>query len=384
MVDAVTVDPGVEARALARENDALRRAIGLLHRIANLVRAAQELEPTCYALLTGVTAGVGLGLNRAAIFLVDENGGLRGAAAVGPMDRAEADAAWRSIEADAPELETLYEAGLRALEQPGRLARAVIGLEIDPRGSSPLALVLRRGRLVLAEGDDDLDGLWHLPTVMAAPLRGQERIRGVLVADNRFTEAVPDEATRLVFEMLADHAGRAVENAEHFERLARDARTDPLTGLGSRRGFDQKLRELVAAALSDGPPVGLLLIDLDDFKRLNDGHGHPAGDHVLAEVGRRLQSTLRPGEGFRYGGEELAILLRGVSREQMINAADRIWRAITQAPIDLPSGPVVKIGCSIGGAVLPGRAEDAAGLVLAADQSLLRAKSEGKNRLRFA
>src|SRR5688500_18486219 len=115
-----TVPP--ELAALERENLALRRAIALLHEISNLVRAAQELEPTCYALLTGVTAGVGLGMNRAAIFLVDDTdgGALRGMAAVGPSDREEADRVWKSIEKDGPDLETLYEAGLIESAQPGR------------------------------------------------------------------------------------------------------------------------------------------------------------------------------------------------------------------------------------------------------------------------
>lgn len=376
----------VELSRLRAENRALTRSIALLHEISTLVRSAQELEPTCYALLTGVTAGVGLGMNRAAIFLTDAAGGgpLRGMAAVGPMDRDEADRVWRSIEAEDPDLQALYEAGLEQRERRGRFDRIVRTLSVDPRGHSPLALAVRRGRIVAGEGDDDLGGLLHLPTVLAAPLRGRSWIRGVLVADCRFTEEPADPAVRLVFDLLADHAGRAVENAEHFDRLAREARTDPLTGLGSRRSFDERLEELVGAALIDGPSVGLLMLDLDDFKRLNDTHGHPAGDRVLAEVGARLCQTLRPGEGFRYGGEELAVLLPGVRQDYLAGAAERVWRSVTDAPVVLANGTTVRVGCSVGGAVLPGRAEDAASLVRAADGALLRAKDDGKNRIRFA
>jgi diguanylate cyclase (GGDEF)-like protein len=375
-----------ELSQLRAENGALRRAIALLHEISNLVRSAQELEPTCYALLTGVTAGVGLSMNRAAIFLVDhaDAGWLHGMAAVGPVDEEEADRVWRSIEEDGPDLQALYEAGLEQRERPGRLDRAVRALSVDPRGQSPLGIALRRGRLVAGEGDDDLGGLLHLPTTLAAPLRGQSRIRGVLVADRRFTKRPADAGVRLVFDLLADHAGRAVENAERFERLAREARTDALTGLGSRRSFDERVEELAASALVDGPSVGLLLLDLDDFKRLNDTYGHPAGDKVLAEVGRRLCATLRPGEGFRYGGEEMAVILPGVKTEDLTAAADRIWKAVTHEPVELPNAPTLRVGCSIGGALLPGRAEDAEGLVRAADDALLRAKKEGKNRIRFA
>src|SRR6185503_535245 len=109
-------------RRLARQVESLEAAIALLHRISHLVVTALELEPTCYAVLTGVTAGVGLGMNRAMIFLGDgEVRALRGVGAVGPADAQEADRAWRAIGAASPDLETLYESGLRHRKNPGRL-----------------------------------------------------------------------------------------------------------------------------------------------------------------------------------------------------------------------------------------------------------------------
>lgn len=381
-------EPGLDPRdgviaELRRENLALSRAIALLHEISNLVRVAQELEPTCYALLTGVTAGVGLGMNRAAIFLADDAGMLRGMAAVGPADRDEADRVWRAIEADAPDLTALYEAGLTERAQKGRFDELVRTMVVDPRSESALALAMRRGRLVVAEGED-LGEVFHRGTVMAAPLRGRSRVRGVLVGDCRFTERLPDEATRLVFDLLADHAGLAVESAERFERVAREARTDALTGLGSRRSFDARLGELTGAARDDGPSVGLLLLDLDDFKRLNDTFGHPLGDRVLAEVGRRLASALRAGEGFRYGGEELAVLLSGVSIEGLRAAAERVHQAVTAEAIEVPGRALIRVGVSIGAALHPsGRSLDAAELVRAADEALLAVKAAGKNHVRL-
>ncbi|MEO7331238.1 MAG: hypothetical protein ABI193_21865, partial [Minicystis sp.] len=91
---------------LEQEVASLRGAIGLLHRISTLVGAAIEVEPTCYAILTGVTAGVGLGLNRAMLFLLDgaDRLVLRGLGAIGPADAEEADRVWRSIEAESPDL----------------------------------------------------------------------------------------------------------------------------------------------------------------------------------------------------------------------------------------------------------------------------------------
>ena len=97
-----------ETARLRAEVEDLRHAIATLHEVSVLVRSAQELEPTLYALLTGVTAGLGLSMHRAAIFL-EQGGQLRGAAGVGPLDEAEADRVWRSIEKDQPDLKTLYE-----------------------------------------------------------------------------------------------------------------------------------------------------------------------------------------------------------------------------------------------------------------------------------
>ncbi|MCA9610747.1 MAG: sensor domain-containing diguanylate cyclase [Myxococcales bacterium] len=367
----------VRAR-LEAEVAALRHAIAVLHEVSTLVRAAQELEPTLYAVLTGVTAGLGLGMHRAAIFLArgDE---LVGAAGVGPLDAAEADRVWRSIEEDQPDLRTLYESGLALRKRPGSFDRTVRAVRHRLDADVPPAIAFREARLVFAEGADA--GLFDPATVLAAPLRGHDRVRGVLVADRPFEGAAPDPETRLVFDLLADHAGRAVENAERFEALAAEARTDALTGLGSRRGFGERLEAVVRAARRDEQSAGLLMIDLDDFKRLNDDHGHPVGDAVLREVGRRLLATLRPNEGFRYGGEELAVVLLGVDPESLASAAQRVFQAITQAPFALPSGPTIEIRCSIGGAVLSAGAEE---LLRAADDALLAAKRAGKHRVCLA
>ncbi len=373
-----------EIRRLEEEIDELRSAVLLLHRLANLVRGALELEPTCYAVLTGATAGVGLGLNRAMIFLEDEldRSVLRGACAVGPADAEEADRVWRSIEEDAPDLETLYQAGLRQREHPGELDRRVRGTRVDAQGSSPVALALRRDAPVSGEGGDDLGGLLDLGTGVAAPLRGERSARGVLYADNRFTGRPIDPHARLVFHLIADHAGRAIESAREFERLAREAKTDALTGLGHHGSLKEDLRAACGRALDEGEPLGLVMIDLDDFKRVNDRHGHPAGDALLAGIAARLRGVLRGGEEpYRYGGEEFAVLLRGTGATQVMVVGERLRRAIGAQPFEIGVGRRVPVTCSVGVASLPQDAIDADGLIGAADGALLVAKRRGKNRV---
>jgi len=370
-----------EEEELRRENAALRQAVDLLHRVSNLVRQSLELEPTCYALLTGVTAGVGLGFNRAMLFFVDERdrGRLRGVAAVGPADRQEADRIWKSIESDAPDLDALYQAGLRQRAERSALDTRVRALAVPVGGDTPIALAMRRGELVLSGGADDLGGLLHLPTAVAAPLRGAESVRGVLYADNCYTERPLDEAAELVLSLIADQAGRAIEHAHHYEELAERARLDALTGL-EHHG---RMQEALDSALARDPdePFALAMIDLDDFKRVNDSHGHLAGDALLCGLGERLRSVLRAGESpYRYGGEEFAVLLPGARRDDLASIGERLRRAVAESPFAAGAQKRLEVTCSVGVAARE-RGDTSDALIERADRALLAAKATGKNRV---
>ncbi|MFO0757119.1 MAG: sensor domain-containing diguanylate cyclase [Byssovorax sp.] len=397
---------------LEKEVASLRAAIELLHRISGLVGSAVEVEPTCYAILTGVTAGVGLGLNRAMIFLLDgaERLVLRGKGAIGPASAEEADRVWKAIEADSPDLITLYEAGLHRLrrrasvvsspafaaapsrasdptsapEFHGALDRKVRALPVDTAGNSSIALALRRGEMIVGEGADDLGGLLHLPTGIAAPLRDHQIVFGVLYADNYFTEKRLAPISRRVFSMVADEAGRAIANAQRYEKLVGEARTDPLTGLGHHGAFAADLAREVGTALSAGRPVGLLMIDLDGFKEINDRHGHLIGDAILSGVAGRLRGVIRGGEGvYRYGGDEFAVLLPGATRAAAALIAERVLRAIGAQPFAVDH-IALAVRCSIGVASAPHDAHGAESLVEAADRALLAVKRAGKNAVREA
>jgi diguanylate cyclase (GGDEF)-like protein len=377
---------GSRLRELERENAELRRVIGLLHQVSNLVRESLELAPTCYAVLTGVTAGVGLGLNRAMLFLADDGdrNQLRGVAAVGPADAAEADRVWKSIELDAPDLWTLYAAGLRRRDDPGELDRRVREVQVSVHGDSPIALALRSGALACGSGSDDLAGLLHLPTALAAPLRGRDAVRGVLYADNIYTGRRLEPVAELAFSLIADHAGRAIDSARKYEQIAARARTDALTGLGHHGTMMEAVQSAVRVADDQATALSLAMIDLDDFKRVNDTLGHLAGDALLAGVAARLRSVLRAREvPYRYGGEEFAVLLPGAGSEELLAIGERLRQAVAEKPISVRADQTVVVTCSIGMAERAPR-EDAEGLFERADRALLRAKASGKNRVVLA
>jgi diguanylate cyclase (GGDEF)-like protein len=159
-------------------------------------------------------------------------------------------------------------------------------------------------------------------------------------------------------------------------RAMRLALTDPLTGLGNHRHFQDELQLALARAAESGTPVTLCLFDLDNFKQINDRYGHPVGDNVLAQVAGRLRSA---GEAFRLGGDEFALVLPGKDEAEALAHADELVRALG-ADTTEHGGTVSFSG---GVATFPQHGQDRAELVRVADISLYWAKAEGKNRVRL-
>jgi diguanylate cyclase (GGDEF)-like protein len=158
------------------------------------------------------------------------------------------------------------------------------------------------------------------------------------------------------------------------------ASIDPLTGLFNRQALSVRAAELCQQATATGMSLSLLLGDLDDFKRVNDLHGHVFGDQVLCDVAEVLRQTLRTFDYiFRYGGEEFLILLPASDSEGALVAAEKLRSAVAQA-----SMAGLKMTMSFGISVLDGDEADLDRLISAADRALYRAKSAGRNCVRLA
>ena len=166
-----------------------------------------------------------------------------------------------------------------------------------------------------------------------------------------------------------------------FRRVASQAATDALTGLANRRSFDDELALEWRRAERVGDSLALLLIDLDDFKSINDGHGHQAGDAVLRRVGAILDSGARQVDlAARYGGEEFALLAPETDLVGATKLAERLRVDLEAATVELPNGSEVSVTASFGVAV-KGGLERAEQLVASADEALYEAKRNGKNRV---
>ncbi|HEX5755619.1 MAG TPA: diguanylate cyclase [Arenimonas sp.] len=174
------------------------------------------------------------------------------------------------------------------------------------------------------------------------------------------------------------------------QRLELATRTDPLTQVSNRRDLQDWLQRegealLQAVRAGQSTPLLFVMLDIDDFKRINDSHGHPAGDAVLVEFARRLRALCRERDvAVRWGGEEFLLLLRDSHPGDAAHLAERLRRTIADTPITLPDGSALPITCSIGFAPWPmsailSAASDWEQSVALADRALYAAKGAGKN-----
>jgi diguanylate cyclase (GGDEF)-like protein len=158
-------------------------------------------------------------------------------------------------------------------------------------------------------------------------------------------------------------------------RAMRLALTDPLTGLGNHRHFHERLQRELTLAEREGLTLSLCLVDIDDFKRINDRYGHPVGDRVLGQVAARLRQG---GESFRLGGDEFAVLLPALDERAAVSIARSIVERVGAAEID----QVGAVTVSAGVAAYPDQGVGRDELIRLADSALYWAKEDGKNRAR--
>ena len=196
-------------------------------------------------------------------------------------------------------------------------------------------------------------------------------------AGHRFTHA-----DKNLFPSLAQHIAISLANA----RLYNQAITDELTSLYTKRHFYIKAKELCdGARVNAGQAFGLMILDLDHFKMVNDTYGHPVGDRVLASIGELIWLSLRRGDiPCRYGGEEFTILLPDVGIEEARLIADRVLNYIADFDFAVDAEISIHMTTSIGLAVYPQHGADVEKLVAAADSALYEAKRNGRNQVQVA
>ncbi len=178
-------------------------------------------------------------------------------------------------------------------------------------------------------------------------------------------------------DLLRAQIETALALKQRLDSWAQLAYADPLTGVGNRRAFDRQLETEMAAARRHAHPLSLAMIDIDQFKRVNDAYGHPMGDWVLIQVAQLIEGAVRQEDIVgRYGGEEFAVTMPFADVRGASLAARRILRAISRKTLQ-QGDRRVEVRLSVGTATFPTEVETAVELVEKADRRLYRAKSQG-------
>jgi diguanylate cyclase (GGDEF)-like protein len=231
------------------------------------------------------------------------------------------------------------------------------------------------------DGDVASQGSAHgIRSWLGIPLFMYGGCEGVIAVQSSHARAFRADHQRLL-ESLALQIAAALQNAHLYEL----AMVDGLTGLFMRRYFDARIEEEIERSKRYGTAFSVVMMDVDDFKSLNDAHGHLIGDRVLRGIANVVKSQMRGVDtAARYGGEEIAVILPRTEMVNAYNVGERIRAAIAELRITTDSDPsqALRVTASFGIAAYPeSTATDGEDLVRRADRALYRAKKTGKNRV---
>ena len=260
---------------------------------------------------------------------------------------------------------------LSATHDVEQLLRVIVETAVEATGAAGASLQAENG-LVVESGDPDAEGE-RLEVRIAS---GAQTFGTLVLVGDDF-----DDEQRSTATSLASHAAIALENARLHRIVEQQALVDELTGIANRRQCEDALPSEIARAERFGTPLTLVIADLDDFKAINDRHGHAVGDDVLREFASVLRATVRETDlAGRWGGEEFLLLLPGADAAGGVQLADRIRSALAERSFLGTDGEVASVTCSFGVAQLQ-PSDDGRELFAAADRALYQAKRKGKNRV---
>ena len=350
--------------------------MSLLREITTSMQTASDMGKLNKIVLTTLTAGYGLGFNRAVVFLVDGDE-VTGQNAIGPSTRAEAYRIWGKVVTSQSNLHDVIEfhedSDLKLLDTVKGVKLSLTEDLTNPiikccTDKSPM--LVRGGNP--EEFGEDLSKL-SFENYALVPMIAKNLVVGVFLVDNRFNEKPITDADLDTLITFAGQSALAFENIRLYERIRKLAITDELTGLYNHRYYKETIHQL----MKNRTPFSLMVIDVDNFKQFNENYGHATGDKVLSEVGKALKNAAgTKGLAFRYGGDEFTIIMQNTDREETLEAAKAIQSSISDIAFDVVSSCLT---LSIGIAQYPKDAETEKDLFVTADKKLKNAKDSGKN-----
>ncbi len=380
------------------ESATSQRSPEFLLTLSRALLEALDLHETLYVLLTGVTSGDGLGFNRAFLYLTDEgHRSLRATLAIGPDSKQEAHRIWEDMKQQGFSLETILKRYDKFLTDDAasalsrRFQQSWMKLpmaEGAPESVDLLARVLQTAKpfhsndmsVALPQTDIVLERMVIFPLVLDGTSVG------LLLADNAYNEKDVTQRDLKDGAGLANLCTVAVQRARLLERIKEMADRDGLTGLANRRRFDELFPELVARAQRTGRPLSLLILDIDDFKEVNDRFGHLAGDALLKVLAATIKDRIRTADlAARYGGDEIVVALPGADAQAALLVAHSIAEELERrmASTGKILAPDASCTVSIGLAQFEANQTPQA-FIAQADKALYAAKAQGKAAIRLA
>jgi diguanylate cyclase (GGDEF)-like protein len=234
---------------------------------------------------------------------------------------------------------------------------------------------------VLEEGSA---GQHNVRSVIALPLRGRKGTHGAIEIFNPRTEQMTDY-TIAFLHILADHAAIAIENAHDVARIQQLTITDDTTGLYNVRHLYDVLGRELGRCSRLKLPLSLAFIDLDQFKLVNDVHGHLVGSELLARTGQRLRELSRKQDWcFRYGGDEFVVLMPETGAENALKLAGKTLSELMNTRFHLKNGLELSVRASVGLATAPMDGATVHAVIGAADTRMYMVKSDGRGQVRGA
>jgi diguanylate cyclase (GGDEF)-like protein len=381
-----------EVPKLKTELERTKIELGILYEISNAMRTTLKLDEILYIILTGVTAHIGLGFNRAILFLVNEKENIiEGKMGIGPETGEEANRIWTQIEQEKMNLDELinaYKISNNVIESGFNQQVRHLKLPLKEQSGGLLALSVLDGmplhltrETIQNYQNDPVVQILKTEELVAVPLKAKDKVNGIILADNFITkEPITKDDIRMLT-MLANQAGLAIENSQLYEKTVTRGHCDYLTDLWNHGYFQYMLQTELEKAKATQTPLSLIMLDIDDFKIYNDILGHQAGDTILKELSVALKEQSRKMDYVcRYGGEEFTIVLPQTEKKEAFLIAERLRMDIAKHKfIREEILPNKKLTVSLGLACFPEDGRSPSELISSCDKALYQAKHKGKN-----
>jgi len=382
-----------ELQQLQEKITRVQRDFSILYEISNAMRTTLELNHILYIILTGVTAHSGLGFNRALIFLANEDQSyLEPKMAIGPKSGEHAQKIWEHIMQSNQHFDDLIRKDKLAQNtDQSFLFQTVKNLKIPlVNHDNILAQAFKEGTVrhltketIQQRKDDIFLKTFSTHELVITPLKARNKVIGLIIADNIYTPKQVNDDDLKIFSTLANQAALAIENSRLYEMVRLKSHIDALTNLWNHGFFQEQLSKSIEESYTNKQALSLLMIDIDNFKTLNDIFGHQVGDVTVKEIANIIKNSSKETDFVcRYGGEEFSVILPQTNKQQAQIIAEKMRQKIEK---NFFGKELIeknfKITVSIGVASLenkPPSTKEA--LIATADKAMYKAKNAGKNR----